>query len=279
MRTPSSPPQSLRLLEAAVEAYGPLITLPGLEAIAARRGLNRRQVIHAISTLARQGWLEILKRGVYLVKSPLFAEEVHPFAIAAALVSPCAISHWSALAHHGFTNQMPRMVQVATPVRVVTPEMRRGGAYRPRGRPVWQAGGIEVEFVYVSPERFWGHQSLWVNRWHQVTITDAERTALDLIARPALFGGMRAALELLEAALPHIQVERLVNYALRYGEGATIKRLGWALERMGEPSQHLESLRAVEVKTYYRLDPQQPPNHRYNARWRLIENLKGEESD
>lgn len=278
METGSSPPQSLRLLEAAVEAYGPLFTLEGLEAVAARQGLTRRQVANAVSALARQGWLEILKRGVYLVKSPLFAEEIHPFAIAAALVSPCAISHWSALAHHGFITQMPRMVQVSTPVKVVTPEMRQGSACRPRGRPVWKAGGVEVEFIHLSPERFWGHQSLWVSRWQQVAITDPERTTLDVMARPALFGGMRAALELLEAALPHIQVERLVTYALRYGEGATIKRLGWALERMGESPERVEPLRAVAVKTYYRLDPQQPANRQYNARWRIIENLKGSES-
>lgn len=275
METVSSPPQSLRLLQAAVEDLGPLFTLEGLQSVAAQQGLNRRQVANAVSTLARQGWLDILKRGVYLVKSPLFAEEIHPFAIAAALVNLCAISHWSALAHHGFTTQLPRMVQASTPVKVVTPEMRRGSAYCPRGRPVWEAGGVEVEFIYVSPERFWGHQPVWINRWQQVAITDPERTALDLIARPNLFGGMRAALELLESALPHLQVERLVEYALRYGEGAVIKRLGWALERMGEPSERLEPLRAAAVKTWYRLDPQQPPDRRYNDRWRIIENLEG----
>jgi predicted transcriptional regulator of viral defense system len=153
--------------------------------------------------------------------------------------------------------------------------MRRGQAHRPRGRAVWTVGEVEVEFIHVSSERFWGHQPIWVNRWQQVAITDAERTALDVIARSDLFGGMQSALELLEEALPHIQVERLVNYALRYGEGATVKRLGWALERMGVAPQQLEPLRALPVKTYYRLDPQKPPGRHHNARWRIIENLNG----
>ena len=52
--------------------------------------------------------------------------EIHPFAVAAALVRPSAISHWSALDHHGLTTQMPKMVQVSIPGKVVTPEMRRG---------------------------------------------------------------------------------------------------------------------------------------------------------
>lgn len=33
----------------------------------------------------------------------------------AALVEPMAISHWSALAHHGLTTQIPPMVQASTP--------------------------------------------------------------------------------------------------------------------------------------------------------------------
>ncbi len=273
---PSTHSQSLRLLEAAVEEYGPLFTLENLQEVAARYDMSRRRTVQAVSALARAGWVESLKRGVYLVRSPLFAGEVHPFAIATSLASPSAVSHWSALAHHGFTTQLPHMVQVSTPVKVVTPEMRRGEAHRPRGRAVWKAGGVEVEFIHVAPKRFWGHQRIWVSRWQRVTVTDPERTALDVIARSDLFGGMSVAFEILEGALPHLQVERLASYALRYGEGATIKRLGWALERMGVPPQQLESLQALPVKTYYRLDPQKPPVKCYDARWRIIENLNGD---
>lgn len=271
--TSSPRSRSIRLLQAAVEEDGPLFTLESLEEVAIRQGLSHRQTLQEISALVRAGWLEILKRGVYLVRSPLFAGEVHPFAIATALVHPAAISHWSALAHHGFTTQLPRMVQVSTPVKVVTPEMRQGQAYRPRGRAVWKVSEVEVEFIHMAPARFWGHQSIWVNRWQQVAVTDAERTALDVMARSDLFGGMQSALEILEGALAHLRIERLTAYALRYGEGAVVKRLGWALERMGAAPQQLESLQALPVKTYYRLDPQKPPGGRYDARWRIIENL------
>lgn len=273
--TPASRSRSLRLLQTAVEEHGPLFTLEDWQRIAAQQGLSRRQAIRAISALAKAGWLEILKRGLYRVRSPLLAGEVHPFAVATALAHPSAVSHWSALAHHGFTTQLPQMVQVSTPLKVVTPEMRHGQAHRPRGRAVWVAGGVEVEFIHVAPERFWGHQEVWVNRWQRVAITDKERTALDVIARPDLFGGMQAAFELLEGALPHLQIEPLIQYALRYGEGATVKRLGWALEQMGVATQLLEPLQRLPVKTYYRLDPQKPPSRKYNARWRIIENLNG----
>jgi predicted transcriptional regulator of viral defense system len=152
--------------------------------------------------------------------------------------------------------------------------MRRGQARRPRGRAVWQAGDIEVEFIYVRPKAFFGHQQVWVSRWRRVAVTDPERTALDLLARPDLFGGMGAALELLEAALPRLNIETLVNYALRLEVGAVIKRLGWALEQMDVVPEALEPLQAYPVRTDYRLDPQKPATGDRSARWRVIENLE-----
>ena len=141
-----------------------------------------------ISKLAQSGWIEILKRGTYAVKSPLYSGNIPPYAIADALVNPIAISHWSAVAHHGFTTQNPTMVQASTPANVVTPEMRTGMAYSPRGRASWRAYNLEFEFIHVKTNWFWGFQKLWVNSWTQVSITDPERTVLDMIIRPDLFG-------------------------------------------------------------------------------------------
>jgi predicted transcriptional regulator of viral defense system len=143
-----------------------------------------------LSQLAAAGWIERLKRGAYAVRAPLFDAEIHPFAVAAMLVTPCAISHWSALAHHGFTTQIPPMVQATTPAAVVTPEMRQGTAYRPRGRAAWRALGLEFEFIHVPARRFFGFEEVWVSRWHRASLTDPERTVLDLFAMPQVFGAL-----------------------------------------------------------------------------------------
>jgi len=148
--------------------------------------------------------------------------EIHPFAIDAALVQPSVISHWSALDHHGLTIQMPKMVQVSIPGKVVTPEMRHGQVYRPRGRAVWQALGVEVELIHIQPRHFFGHLRVWVSSWHQVAITDPERTALDLVARPDIISGMQAAIDILEDVLPRINVQTMVKYGLEYKVGAAI---------------------------------------------------------
>jgi len=231
--------------------------------------------LKVISALHTAGHIDILKRGVYLVRSPLFAGEVHPFAIAAALVRPAAMAYRSALAYHGLTTQLPTMVQAATPRQVVTPEMRQGQARRPRGRAVWRVADLEIEYIHVAERRFFGHQPIWVDRWHRVDITDLERTALDLIARADLFGGIQASIELLENALPRLDLQRLVAYTLRYDEGATIKRMGWVLEKLGVSPETLRPLQAYPVATYYPLEPRSPLRGRANCAWRIRENLAG----
>ena len=125
--------EGMKLVELAVQELGPVFTLDKLKPIAERQGLSPKHLLKLISKLDSAGRIEILKRGVYAVKTPLYAGEIPPFAVAAVLVQPMAISHWSALAQHGFTTQLPAMVQASTPRKVITPEMRSGAADRPAG--------------------------------------------------------------------------------------------------------------------------------------------------
>ncbi len=267
--------QGIRLLESAVSAFGPIFTLDQINSLSERHNLKPLQIRKLISKLAQSGWIEILKRGTYAVKSPLYAGDIPPFAIAGALVHPMAISHWSALAYHGFSTQNPGMVQASTPVKVVTPEMHQGEAYRPRGRATWSAFGLEFDFILVRKEKFWGFEKQWVNSWSQVDITDRERTILDLITRPGIFGGIRAASEIMEDALAQIEIDKLVSYALRYDTATVIKRLGWLLEKMGVSSDLLLPLYNYPVTGTVLLDPGRPRSDHVHPYWKINENIRG----
>lgn len=265
--------QGVKLLETALQEFGPIFTLDQLKPVARAQLLSDTHLRFLISSLASANWIEIIKRGTYVVKSSLYSGDISPFAIAAALIQPVAISHWSACSHYGFTSQAPAMVQASTPHKVITPEMRTGKAHSPRGRATWRAFGIEFEFIHVKPDAFWGFEKTWVNSWQQVNITDPERTALDLIARPELFGGMSAAIEILENALAQININRLVDYALKLDGGSIIKRLGWILEKLGSPAEALDRLQKAPVQRYYLLDPNRAVSVHKNIRWKIIENL------
>jgi predicted transcriptional regulator of viral defense system len=107
-----------------------------------------------------------------------------------------------------------------------------------------------------------------------VNITDRERTVLDLIVRPELFGGIRAASEIMEGALSQTDVSRLVDYALRYDVGTVIKRLGWLLDRMGADANLLLPLMNYPVTGTVLLDPNQPRSRNIDSSWQINENLK-----
>lgn len=267
--------QGIALLEALIQTVGPIFSIQNAYTAGSEQGLSRQAIRDVLSKLAQSGWLTRIKRGVYAANAPLFDLEIHPFAIAQALADPIAVSHWSALAHHGFTTQIPPMVQVSTPTKVVTPEMRAGEAYSPRGTAAWTVMDVEFEFIHVSQEKFWGFTQEWVSDWHRVNITDPERTILDLIARSDLFGGISMAIETINSNLDRIDIPGLVDYAIRYDVGAYIKRLGWILESIGVSDEILEPLRAYQVQNYYVLDPQGHSVGEPVAQWKLTNNLPG----
>ncbi len=125
------------------------------------------------------------------------------------------------------------MIQASTTYKVVTPEMRLGKAYRPRGRASWRAFDLEFEFIYVKKDWFWGFQKIWVNSWYQINITDPERTVLDLIVRPDIFGGITAPVSSWKEQFHKLSVTD-GQLCLQYDVGAVIKRLGWLLENGSE---------------------------------------------
>jgi len=264
---------SLDILDKLVEQKGPIFTVEDAYKVGDQFSLAPAQMSKALSKMSKSGWLARLKRGTYLVQSSLLSEEIHPFAIAQALVPPLAISHWLALSHHGFTTQIPPMIQASTSAKVVTPEMRSGKAYRPRGTAAWQVMDIEIEYVHVKENKFWGFTYEWVSKWHRVPITDPERTLLDLIVRSDLFGGISMAIETINATLEKINLPRLVNYAIRYDVGSYIKRLGWILEINDVQEDILHPLQAYRTQNYYRLNPQGRKLGAPISRWKLYNNL------
>jgi predicted transcriptional regulator of viral defense system len=133
-----------------------------------------------------------------------------------------------------------------------------------------------VEIIHIQPRAFFGHQKIWVSSWNQVAITDPERTALDLVARSEVFGGLPAALDILEEILPRLDLQKLVGYGVDYHVGAVIKRLGWCLEKLDVEQDLLIPLQQAPVRNKTLLDPRAPASAILNERWQIIENLRRE---
>jgi len=232
-------------------------------------------VRYLLKLLTDAGWIIRLRRGLYAGTGRLpGGVDVPPFAIATSLVSPSAVAFFSALAHHGLVDQIPRVITAITPRKVVVPSMRGASeATGQRGQHLWHAAGLDFRYVAILPKRFsFGIDSVWLDDRFRVPITDRERTVLDLFALPRLVGGLGEGLAILERVGDGIDLEKLVSYALRYDSVAVAKRLGWSLEQTGTSGSVLVTLAELPTSHFTALDPGRVRRGPRDRRWMIIDN-------
>ena len=275
MATSARPKQSLVGIELVrLLAYegNRIFTTDRARELAPRIGLKDSYLGESLYHLRRNDWIISLRRGLYALSSTVPGiTSAHEFEIAMALVDPAAISHWSALHYHELTEQVPRTVFVLTKTETSVPRMRNAGSKRSnRG---YLVRDTTYQFIQVRTKRFFGTQKVWVGD-ARVSMTDRERTLLDGLSMPQYCGGFAEALHAFQVGLDRLDIERITDYAVRL-DTATAKRLGWVLERQGLDSSQVETLAALPIKGYRKLDPTGPGKGPCNDRWMVQENLPG----
>jgi predicted transcriptional regulator of viral defense system len=235
-------------------------------------GLNETYLPEALYHLRQNGWIVSLRRGLYALSSSVpGVTPAHEFEIAMALVSPAAISHWSALHYHGSTEQAPRKVFVLTTTDASVPRVRSTTIKRIHNG--YLVGDTAYQFVQVKPERYFGTEKVWIGE-ARVTITDPERTLLDGLSIPHYCGDFAEVLHAFRARGERLNRKKIIECACRL-DAATAKRLGWVLESQDVDPASLEPLLGLIIKGYRKLDPTGPRRGPCNSRWMIQENLPG----
>ncbi len=268
-QTPAVP--ALRLIRSLASEGDRIFTVARARELSASAGLSDSYLRQALHHLTKSGWLLRLRKGLYAL-SPETPGVIsaHEFEIAMALVPHGAISHWSAMHHHGMTEQTPRKVFLLAATDKPVPQSRSKERHEGRGI---QVGDAIYQFIRVKPDRFFGTEKVWVGE-ARVTITDPERTLLDGLTMPQYCGDFAEVLHAFRVRGDRLDLERIVEYAPRL-DAATAKRLGWVLEHQGVGPDRLESLVKVPIKGYRTLDPTGPRKGPCNNHWMIQENLPG----
>jgi predicted transcriptional regulator of viral defense system len=200
-----------------------------------------------------------VRRGLYI---PVPLESVaavavpeDPWSVAEAAFSPCYIGGWSAAEHWGLTEQLFRTVVVFT---LSAPRQRRPTI---AGTEFWTLG--------TRDDRMFGLRPVWRDR-SKVLVSDPSRTIVDIVAAPAVGGGLRHARDVLQAYLSTVaDDDTLIDYAKRYGNGAVFKRLGFLTEALSpERGALIEGCRRNLTAGLAKLDPAIDCD-RIVKRWRL----------
>ena len=223
-------------------------------------GLTPSTAARRLAAWSRAGWLARVRRGAY-VPVPIESESANvalddPWSVATAMFAPCYVGGWSAAEHWGLTEQIFRSLCVMT-------------ATRPRDRrPVLRQARFELHTVPAA--HFIGLKSVW-RGGTRVQVSDPARTLIDMLAAPALGGGIRHVAEMLASLLREQPKEfaKLGGYASKLGIGSVYKRLGYLLER-DHPGQGvlIGACRANLSAGYAKLDPALPADRLATA-WRV----------
>lgn len=216
------------------------------------------------SRLANNGWLTRLKPGLYLVV-PLAAGEdsqytAHEYHIASHLVEPMYIGYWSALNFHGFTEQVPRSVYVATTKRL----------------PDRTVHDVEYHFVTLAERKFFGHQNYAV-AGQTVPIATPEKTLADCADQPNHCGGIRELAKGIQKGADRYDPSTLIEHALRMENGAALKRLVYLMDHYGVTVPEREEVTAKFTSGASPLDPTRSEDGSYDAEYRLYINIADEE--
>lgn len=238
-------------------------SLPSFSLADGRRILGARraeQVRQFLDRLQKKGWVERIKPGRFTV-IPLSSSsrnpQIHEFLVAMELVKPAAIAYFSAMNHHGFTDQLPRTVLVATDHRVA--------------RPQRSALGFTFRIVSLRKPRFFGLMKAWIDQ-RSFVVTDREKTIVDALDLPRHVGGIGIVTAALRTSWHQLDEARLREYVVRIGHSAAAKRLGFLMEALGVGDA--EALRRTVTlgAGYPRLDPTLPARGTHNRRWGLLVN-------
>jgi predicted transcriptional regulator of viral defense system len=214
--------------------------------------------------LKEKGWLERIAHGKYLIL-PLAAGEnavytAHEFVIASALVDPMYVGYWSALNHHGLTEQVPRTVYIVTTARAQEREIH-GVTYRP---------------VTVTDQKFFGYQPTAVGS-SQANISSIEKTLVDCADHPEFCGGISELAKALQSAVDtQCSWDRVVECLRRVGNGAATKRLVYLADQLDISLPEYEDLVENFTTGYPLLDPTREARGTRDSKYQLRLNIDPE---
>jgi len=221
--------------------------------------LDRIAAAKRLSRWMEQGWINRVGRGAYVPAAidTLGAERtlVDPWVLVPTLFAPGYIGGRTAAEHWDLTEQIFKDVVVMTSQSVRERQQSRQGA--------------QFTLKHISPRKLFGTKSVWRHQT-RVPVSDVHRTIIDILDDPAVGGGIQHVAECVSTYLRRDDRndDKLVDYALQFGNGAVFKRLGF----LAESQPNTDSLVKLCLRNISggraSLDPALP-GARIVSKWRL----------
>lgn len=220
-----------------------------------------------LSDMTRRGLLMRIKDGVYYIipyeqDAESFIPEWH--LIAEYLVSSAAhyIGYYSALQIHNLITQPSLKEQIVVSKQIRPSEIK--------------IKNVPFQFIYHNEKHFFGAKKIWIDSFNRVTCSDLEKTFIDCLFKPEYAGGIVEIARAIYISRDKIKFGRLLDYAIKFGSQAVVKRLGFLLETLGTGREIIDELQKIKTASYTLLDTELPKAGKRTSRWSIQQNLETE---
>jgi len=252
IKLPASRSRLSRVLRASKDVVS-------VEVVSKTLDVDRRRAAEILSRWQRQGWLQRVGPGLYAPVPLDLAESeqvvADPWVLVPALFGDSYIGGWTAAHHWELTEQLFKDTLVFTTRRIV--------------KKCVAAQGVTFVPRHVSRASLFGLKTLWRGST-KVSISDAPRTLIDMLAAPEVGGGIDHAVDCVTAYLKTTDANRdtLIRYGERLANGAVFKRLGYLAENVFHDPVLVDACRTRLTQGYARMDPTLSSS-RLVTRWKI----------
>lgn len=221
--------------------------------------LGRTAAAQRLSRWTEQGWLRRVGRGAYVAASidTMGSDRVldDPWILVPALFAPAYIGGRTAAEHWDLTEQIFKDILVMTAQALRQKRQERHGA--------------QFWLKHVDERKLFGTKTVWRHQT-RVPVSDVHRTIIDMLDDPTVGGGIQHVADCLAVYLQRRDRdnEKLIDYAVRLGNGAVFKRLGFLAERLPDGAELTRLCEQHLSGGHARLDPAQD-GPCVVSRWRL----------
>lgn len=228
---------------------------------AKRLFVSPKRTADVLDTLSRKGRLVQLQRGKYLIvpiKAPNQQWAPNEFVVAALWMGdvPYYIGYYTMYNYWGFTEQIPQKVFVLNLKKNVKKTI----------------GNLQYEALRIDEKKYFGVQKIKIEDV-DVCISDKERTLVDFMYNPmGSFANMRV---VLKDNISGIDLEKFIDYLIRFPVISVRKRVGFFLEEIGCKNSLLEKIKKNigSKDTYVALDPSKKSRKgKISKEWKIIVN-------
>lgn len=208
--------------------------------------VGRTDAAKLLSRWSKQGWLRRVGPGVYVPVGldALTDNKVldDPWILVPVLFESAYIGGRTAAEYWDLTEQIFRDIVVMTEQKV-----RQKSQYR---------SGVRFTVKHVKKETNFGTKTIWRGRI-RIAVSDIHRTIIDMLDSPNIGSGIQHVSDCLTVYFSHADRDdvKLLDYAIRLGNGAVFKRLGFLAESRRDTASLVEACRVRRTRGNAKLDP------------------------